>query len=128
MNISNEILMVMRASKKTQGDVSLSEAIGSDKEGNPISLIDVMSSDDDEVFHCIELKTQMKKLYEGIESELDGREKDIIIKRYGLGRQKSMTQREISAEMGISRSYVSRIEKKCLKKLRKRLEFQGIEN
>ena len=98
--------MVMRASKKTQGDVSLSEAIGSDKEGNPISLIEVLSSEEDEVFHHIELKTQMKKLYEGIESELDGREKDIIVKRYGLGWQKSMTQREISKEMGISRSYV----------------------
>ena len=118
--------MVMRASKKTQGDVSLSEAIGSDKEGNPISLIDVMSSEEDEVFHCIDLQNQMKKLYEGIASELDERERDIIIKRYGLGRCESMTQREISKEMGISRSYVSRIEKKCLRKLRKKLESEGV--
>ena len=119
--------MVIRSSKKTQGDVSLNEIIGNDKEGAPISLMSVMSSDEDEVFHSIELKNQMRALQSSIEGELDERETEIIVKRYGLGYQKSMTQREISKELGISRSYVSRIEKKVLGKLKKRLVQEGIE-
>ncbi len=117
--VDNEILMLMRAQKKTQGDVSLNETIGVDKEGNQIMLIDVMKSDTADIFDKINTDIQIKQLYKNIESELDERERKVILLRYGLGGTKCYTQREVAKLLGISRSYVSRIEKKAVGKLGK---------
>lgn len=116
--IENEILMLMRANKKSRNDVSLNDPIGTDKEGNQILLVDIMSSDE-EVADVIELKSQVKKLRENILSELDSREREIIVRRYGLDGNKALTQREIAQKLNISRSYISRIEKKAVSKLKK---------
>lgn len=120
--IENEILMLIRNNKKTKGDVYLQDPIGIDKEGNEISLMDVLNSDDDSVIEIVENKIQVKKLYGKINSCLTKREKAIIEMRYGLLDGKPKTQREIAKLLSISRSYVSRIEKKALKKLFKELE------
>ncbi len=117
--VENEILMLMRAHKKTQGDVSLNETIGTDKEGNQIMLIDVMKSNDANIFDEINTNLQIKQLYKNLKSELDKREREIIILRYGLRDGHCYTQREIAKMMNISRSYVSRIEKKAISKLGK---------
>ena len=98
--------MVMRSNKKTQSDISLNDFIGVDKEGNQISLIDVVGNDDDEIFDEIDLKIMSKKMYDSISSELDDREKEIILLRYGLLGGASKTQWEIAKILGISRSYV----------------------
>lgn len=117
--VDNEILMLLRSQKKTQGDVSLNESIGTDKEGNQIMLIDVMSNDDEDVFEEIDMGIQVRQLYQNIKNELDTRERKVIMLRYGLRDGHCWTQREIAKMMGISRSYVSRIEKKAVSKLRK---------
>lgn len=119
--IENEILMLIRNNKKTKGEVYLQEPIGIDKEGNEISLMDVLSSDDDSIIEVVENKIQVKKLYSKIDSCLAQREKLVIEMRYGLTDGKPKTQREIAKILGISRSYVSRIEKRALKKLFKEL-------
>lgn len=120
--IENEILMSIRASKRYSKEVSLSLPIGTDKDGNEISLNDILGSDTDEIIESISLKIQVGKLYQAIDSTLTRREKSIIVARYGLDENEPKPQREIAAELGISRSYVSRIEKKALEKLRKKLE------
>lgn len=118
--IENEMLMNFRAEKKQARDVYLNEPIGSDKEGNEIALIDIIESVDDDITEKIELIDNIKLLRDNIEKVLTRREREIIYKRYGLPEgEKEYTQREIADEMGISRSYVSRIEKKALEKLRK---------
>ena len=117
--VDNEILMLMRAQKKTQGDVSLSETIGVDKEGNQIMLIDILKSDTADIFEKINTDIQVRQLYENIKSELDERERKVIILRYGIGGTKAYTQREVAKLLNISRSYVSRIEKKAVGKLGK---------
>lgn len=117
--IDNEILMLMRAQKKNQGDVSLSETIGIDKEGNQIMLIDILKSDTADIFDKINTDIQVRQLYENIKSELDERERKVIILRYGIGGTKAYTQREVAKLLNISRSYVSRIEKKAVGKLGK---------
>ncbi|MGE8206163.1 RNA polymerase sporulation sigma factor SigK [Heyndrickxia sp. NPDC080065] len=114
--IENEILMHLRALKKTKKDVSLHDPIGQDKEGNEISLIDVLKSDAEDVFDTIQLSMELEKVKEYIDV-LDDREKEVIIGRFGLDLQKEKTQREIAKELGISRSYVSRIEKRALMKM-----------
>ncbi|ADL51585.1 RNA polymerase sporulation sigma factor SigK [Clostridium cellulovorans] len=119
--IENELLMLIRNSKKTKGEVYLQDPIGVDKEGNEISLMDVLSSEEDSVIEIVENNMQIAKLYEEIEKCLKGREKTIIQMRYGLINGKPKTQREIALLLGISRSYVSRIEKRALKKLYKYL-------
>lgn len=119
--IENEILMLIRNNKKTKGEVYLQEPIGVDKEGNEISLMDVLSSDDDSIIEVVENKIQVKKLYHKIDISLAQREKLVIEMRYGLLDGKPKTQREIAKLLGISRSYVSRIEKRALKKLFKEL-------
>lgn len=119
--IENEILMLIRNNKKTKGEVYLQEPIGVDKEGNEISLMDVLSSDEDSIIEVVENKIQVKKLYSKIENSLAQREKIVIEMRYGLLDGKPKTQREIAKILGISRSYVSRIEKRALKKLFKEL-------
>ena len=114
--IENEILMVLRSSKKTLNDVSIEEPIGVDKEGNEISLIDIISADDD-VEETVSLKVQVDNLYGLIETELTPREKTVIEMRYGLFNTKPLAQREVAKVLKISRSYVSRIEKKAISKL-----------
>lgn len=116
--IENEILMLMRANKKTQGDVSLNDPIGTDKEGNQILLMDILSSDDEDVIREIDKREQIKKLYSNIDNLLDDREREIINLRYGLVDGTPWTQNEVASIMNISRSYVSRIEKKALQKLK----------
>ena len=119
--IENEILMLIRNNKKTKGDVYLQDPIGTDKEGNEISLMDVLSSDEDSIFGIVENKIQIKNLYDKINFALLDREKIIIQMRYGLIDGNPRTQREIALILGISRSYVSRIEKRALKRLNREL-------
>ncbi|MDF2503178.1 MULTISPECIES: RNA polymerase sporulation sigma factor SigK [Clostridium] len=119
--IENEILMLIRNNKKTKGEVYLQDPIGVDKEGNEISLMDILSSEEDSVVEIVENRIQVKKLYEEIDNCLKGRERLIILMRYGLKDGRSKTQREIASLLGISRSYVSRIEKRALKKLNRQL-------
>jgi RNA polymerase sporulation-specific sigma factor len=114
--IENEILMHLRSLKKTKKDVSLHDPIGQDKEGNEISLIDVLKSESEDVIDTIQLNMELEKIKKYIDI-LDEREKEVIISRFGLDLQKEKTQREIAKELGISRSYVSRIEKRALMKM-----------
>lgn len=116
--IDNELLMHFRAKKKTSKEVSLYEPIGTDKEGNQIQLLDVVVSEDEDVVELLEQDRKVRRLNEIIPQTLSGRELFIIINRYGLYGKKTMTQREISRKLGISRSYVSRIEKRAIEKLR----------
>ena len=115
--IENEILMCLRAEKKLVNEVSINEPIGYDYEGNEINLIDVLSDEDESVFNEVNLKINTDILYKAIESELNDREKEIIELRYALISGKPKTQREIAKMLNISRSYVSRIEKKAIDKL-----------
>ena len=116
--IDNELLMHFRAKKKTSKEVSLYEPIGTDKEGNQIQLLDVVVSEDEDVVEFLEQDRKVRRLNEIIPQTLSGRELFIIINRYGLYGKKTMTQREIARKLGISRSYVSRIEKRAIEKLR----------
>lgn len=119
--IENEILMHFRNSKKSSQDISLNETIDTDKDGNPLTLLDIMSVDDN-ILDNLDLKLNSKKLGQFIGEELDEREKKIIVMRYGLNGKEPMTQKDVAKLLDISRSYVSRIETKALKKLRKRFE------
>ena len=110
--------MLMRSSKKTQNEVSLNDPIGTDKEGNQILLMDIIGTDEEDVIKEIDNKVKIKKLYQNIKNRLDNRERDIIRMRYGLYNGKEMTQSEVAEIMNISRSYVSRIEKKAISKLK----------
>lgn len=119
--IDNELLMHFRAKKKTAKDVSLYEPIGTDREGNQINLLDVVESEEPDVVEQMEKERQIGRLLQLIPEVLNPREYEIICLRYGLFGTKVMTQREIAAGIGISRSYVSRIEKRAIEKLRKNL-------
>lgn len=119
--IENEILMTIRASKKRKGEVSLQDPIGIDKEGNEITLIDILGTDADMVTDQVELKLQTKKLREKMQTILKKREQIVLEMRYGLTNDKTRTQREIAQLLGISRSYVSRIEKRAIMKLAKEM-------
>lgn len=116
--IQNEILMHYRASKKETCEFSLNDLIGYDKEGNEINLIDVLKTDDEDVVEKINTSDQIEKLNKYLKV-LTPREKTIIKERYGLENTKELTQKEISKNLGISRSYVSRIEKRALTKILK---------
>lgn len=116
--IENEILMSIRASKRIKQEVSLSLPIGTDKDGNEISFNDILGTDTDEIVDSINLKIQVGKLYQAVNSVLTSREKIVIISRYGLDGAEPLPQREIAEQLGISRSYVSRIEKRALEKLK----------
>ncbi len=116
--IDNELLMLLRSKKKTSREVSLFEPIGQDKEGNEIHLVDVIEQQQTDVIDSLELRNNIKKLQKLLNDCLTPREKEIIIYRYGLGGRQEITQSEIGEKLGISRSYVSRIEKKALSKLR----------
>lgn len=119
--IENEILMHFRSLKKTAGDVSLSDSIDMDKEGNSLSLIDVISSNED-MFEEVSSSEMYLQLREFVETQLTPREQEIINMRYGLNNTLPKTQREIAAICDISRSYVSRIEKKALEKLKAKFD------
>ena len=119
--IENEILMHFRSSKKTAQDVSLNETIDTDKDGNPLTLMDIMAADDN-ILDELDKKLNSRKLGQFIREELTERERQIIIMRYGLGNREPMTQKTVAKVMNISRSYVSRIETKALKKLKKRYD------
>lgn len=116
--IENEILMSIRSSKRIRQEVSLSLPIGIDKDGNEISFNDILGTDTDEIVDSIDLKIQISRLREAISSCLSRREQAVITARYGLDDREPRPQREIASCLGISRSYVSRIEKKALEKLR----------
>ena len=115
--IDNEILMKLRNKKKTSREVSLYEPIGQDKEGNEIHLMDILEQDQRDIVEDMELQNLKTKLARGIKERLTEREREIVILRYGLSGGHEMTQNEIGQLFGISRSYVSRIEKKALQKL-----------
>jgi len=115
--IENEVLMVLRANKKLQSEVSLQEPIGFDREGNEVSLLDILDSTDEDITDKLDIKYRSKKLYDAMRACLRPREKRVIAMRYGLGGYEEGTQREIAGVLGISRSYVSRIEKKAITKL-----------
>lgn len=119
--IENEILMHFRNCKKTSLDVSLNEAIDTDKDGSPLTLMDVMSVEDD-ILETIDTKINLERLYTYMNEVLDEREKEILTLRFGLKDSSPLTQREIASKLDISRSYVSRIEKRALSLLKKRYE------
>lgn len=116
--IENEILMMLRGKKKTSKEVSLYEPIGTDKEGNEIHLFDIIETPEDDAQTKITLKDDIATLYEKVDTELSPRERLVLKMRYGLYNGEEYTQREIAEQIGISRSYVSRIEKSAIKKLR----------
>lgn len=116
--IDNELLMLLRSKKKSSRDVSLFESIGQDKEGNEIHLMDIIEQQQPDVIECMELAANIRKMLRLVEERLTAREREIICLRYGLNGGRAVTQNEIGARLGISRSYVSRIEKKALQKLR----------
>ena len=115
--IENEILMHLRARKKSSREVSLYEPIGTDREGNEIQLFNIIETEDD-AHRKVALKDDVKTLYTRVESELSPRERLVLKMRYGLYHEEEYTQREIAGILGISRSYVSRIEKSAIEKLR----------
>ena len=116
--IDNELLMMLRARKKCSREVSLYEPIGTDREGNEIQLFDVIEMGEEDVHHRLEKKEDVIRLYQKVESELSARERIVLKLRYGLYNEEEYTQREIAKMLGISRSYVSRIEKSAIEKLR----------
>ena len=119
--IENELLMYFRSLKKSSGDVSLSEALDTDAEGNSLSLIDVLAEDEDLAEH-VSLSDECRRVRECVECVLPPREAEVIRLRYGLNGAKPLTQRDTAARLGISRSYVSRIEKRALARLREALD------
>ena len=116
--IDNEILMHMRKNKKFQNEVSMNDTIGSDRDGNEISLMDILVDEDGNVYDKVALSSQIDDLYNLINDVLEDREVYILTNRFGLGGTPAKTQNDIADDLGISRSYVSRIEKKAIKKLR----------
>ena len=118
--IENEILMYFRARRKTAQDISMNEPIDADSDGNPLTLSDVLYEDDD-IADRIDADQRTQRLYQLIEQMVDQREKQIVILRYGLYNTKPLTQQQVARRLGISRSYVSRIEKRVLERLRSQL-------
>lgn len=116
--IENEVLMYLRGKKKSSKEVSLYELIGTDREGNEIQLFDVIEMNEEDVYRRLERKEDVIRLYQQVESVLSQRERMVLKLRYGLYNEEEYTQREIAAMLGISRSYVSRIEKSAIEKLR----------
>lgn len=120
--IDNELLMLLRSKKKSSKEVSLFEPIGTDKEGNEINLLDIIEHEQEDVAEQMDLYENVRKLEKLLDKVLTEREREIIFLRYGLATGKEVTQREIGEKLHISRSYVSRIEKKALSKLREKFE------
>ena len=109
--------MYFRSQKKLAGEVSMNETIDTDKDGNPLTYLDIIKTDDT-IADDLDLKFKIAQATKFIKTKLNEREREIIILRYGLGTHEPLTQREVAANLGISRSYVSRIEKNALEKLR----------
>ena len=120
--IENEILMYLRSKKKQSREISLYEPIGTDREGNEIQHFDIIEANDRDAQQKIELQGDIKTLYQKVETELSKRERIVLKMRYGLYNEEEYTQREIANRLGISRSYVSRIEKSAIEKLRNHFE------
>ena len=120
--IDNELLMLLRNERKLSREISLYEPIGTDKEGNEIRFMDVVEDTSENLLDVMMMDERIQKMYAGVEQVLSEREREIVCKRYGLFGCEEVTQREIGKRMGISRSYVSRIEKKALQKLRHYIE------
>ena len=118
--IDNELLMYLRSKKKTAREISLYEPIGIDKEGNEIHLLDIVESEGEDIAEQYNRKEDAKRLYLYLDSELKEQEKQVLLLRYGLGGKEEFTQKQVAAKLGISRSYVSRIEKNAIEKLRLR--------
>ena len=116
--IENEILMSIRSSKKISSEVSINLPIGNDKDGNEISLNDILGTEPDAIADDINLKIEVQNMIKALDRTLTDREKTVVIHRYGILGAIPKTQREVAKDLGISRSYVSRIEKKALEKLR----------
>ena len=116
--IQNEILMLLRSKRKTSREVSLYEPVGCDREGNEIQIFDIIESEEEDVCSLISEKDDIQLLYNKLESALTPREKLVLKMRYGLYQGEEYTQKEIARYLGISRSYVSRIEKSAIEKLR----------
>lgn len=125
--IENEMLMTLRANKKNKGNLSLYEPVGTDKEGNEITLMDLMSIDDELMIESVENKILKERLMELIKKILDKREYEIIKMRYGLDDGVIIPQREVAQKFGISRSYISRIEKKSIEKIREYIKINKID-
>ncbi len=121
--VENEILMYFRSQRKSSGDISLSEALDNDGEGG-LSMQDVLYEEED-ILERLAMKEDSRRLRQLVGTALDEREREIIELRYGLGGLPPLPQREVAGKLGISRSYVSRLEKKALEKLRKRMEEGG---
>lgn len=124
--IDNELLMMLRSRKKISREVSLFEPIGTDREGNEISLLDVMEQEQPDIVEEMEKARHLSQLYGLMETELTDREREVLTLRYGLLDGREVTQKEIGEKLGISRSYVSRIEKKAL--MRMQNGFERLEN
>ena len=123
--VENEILMLLRAGKKRAKEVSLFEPIGTDKDGETVSLVDVIEMENPKTIDQLILDQDIKELYQAFDQKHTENEKQVISMRYGLFKGKEHTQREVAGVLGISRSYVSRIEKKAIGKLRE--EFEKIQ-
>lgn len=115
--IENEVLMTLRTSKKYQREISIDESIGTDREGNNMTFSDILTADNTDISDMVFEKLESKKLYNAMKKVLSPDEFNIICWRYGLNNTKKKTQKEIADILGISRSYVSRIEKRCIEKL-----------
>ena len=122
--IENEILMFFRSGKKSAQDVSLNEPIDTDKDGNTLTILDTMAVDDT-IIDSIDVKIKSERLYRYLQSALTPREREVVCRRYGLCGFAPQPQRVVAKRLGISRSYISRIEKKALEKLRQEFEEQG---
>lgn len=122
MRIANELLMMLRARKKVSKEISLYEPIGTDKEGNEINLLDVIEGQQTDVVDRLTLSENLHRMFFLLDHCLTQREREILFLRYGIMGEKEQTQSEIGKKLGISRSYVSRIEKKALLKLQEEFE------
>ena len=118
--------MCIRSTEKIKAEVSLNVPIGIDNDGNSISFDDILGTDPDDILNSLSLKIQVSQLLRSLDKVLTDREKQIVLMRYGIKGCEAKTQREIAAELGISRSYVSRIEKKALQKLKDYLKVSAI--
>ena len=117
MRIANEILMFFRSQKKTNMEISLNDTIDVDRDGNPLTYLDIISVPE-RIAEQIDMEIHIEKIRKLVDTVLDGREREIIVLRYGLCGYSPLTQREVAKHLGISRSYVSRIEKRALEELK----------
>ena len=120
--IENEVLMYLRSTKKQKSEVYIDDTLGTDSDGNAMTLADILPNDEPDIVDMISQSIEANELYRVMASELSPTEYAIIVRRYGLGGRKKLTQQEIANALGISRSYVSRIEKRCLIKLSEKLK------